>query len=45
MEAVSTGKPTCRLAAKSFSHYCDYLSAWGQFQLIAIDRDRQVIGP
>lgn len=33
-----------RLTARSFSHYTNYMNAWGQFQLIALDRSLRVIG-
>jgi hypothetical protein len=44
MNDEGQGTFTYRLTARSFSHYGDYLSAWGQMQLIALDRLLRVVG-
>ncbi len=44
MNEQKDGSFTYRLRAESFSHYHDYLAAWGQFQLIAIGRNEEVVG-
>ncbi len=44
MQDRGGGEFTYRLTAESFSKYHDYLGAWGQFQLIAIDRNELVAG-
>lgn len=44
MDPQRDGTFTYRLKPESFSHYRDFLSAWGQFQLIAIGRNEEVIG-
>lgn len=44
MEDKGGGEFRYRLTAESFSKYHEYLSAWGQFQLIAIDRNEAVVG-
>lgn len=44
MQDRGGGEFRYRLTAESFSKYHDYLSAWGQFQLIAINRNEVVAG-
>lgn len=43
MKKSSSGDFTYQLAATSFSHYNDYISAWGQFQFIGVNRDGDII--
>ena len=38
MDDDGQGNFTYTLTAKSFSHYREYLNAWGQYQLVASDR-------
>jgi hypothetical protein len=38
------GNFTYTLSAKSFSHYREYINAWGQYQLVASDRSLDRIG-
>ncbi len=44
MEDKGGGEFRYRLTPESFSKYREYLSAWGQFQLVAIDRNEAIVG-
>jgi hypothetical protein len=44
MDSDTKGTFTYILTAKSFSHYREYLSAWGQYQFVATDSKLSVIG-
>jgi len=44
MNDEGQGNFTYTLTAKSFSHYREYINAWGQYQLVASDINLQRIG-
>lgn len=44
MKKVGPGDFTYQLNATSFSHYHDYISAWGQVQFIATNRFGDIVG-
>ena len=44
MDDKGQGNFTYNLTAKSFSHYREYLNAWGQYQLVASDINLHRIG-
>jgi hypothetical protein len=44
MNDDNKGNFTYTLTAKSFSHYREYFDAWGQYQLVASDRNLDRIG-
>jgi hypothetical protein len=44
MNDEGQGNFTYTLTAKSFSHYREYISAWGQYQLVASDIHLQRVG-
>ncbi len=44
MDNHNNGTFTYTLTAKNFSHYRDYLSAWGQYQFVARDAQKVRVG-